>query len=76
MRREGDGTIVLAQSPEFGAITMCSCGVVRMQLGAVTIRLEGTALLKVEQMIQNALDSLCEIAAENGMEVPLSAHVQ
>ena len=60
MHEDKDNTLLLSRRKGLGEITMCSCGVVALHLGNTTIRLERP----VEQLIQAALDSLCELAAQ------------
>ena len=62
MHDDKAGTMVLAKTEGVGEISMCGCGVVSVHLGNVSLRLEASALLEVEQMIQSALARLCELA--------------
>lgn len=58
----GGKSVLLARTGGLGEISMCGCGVISLHLGSVTLRLESTALLEVERLIQEALRSLCELA--------------
>lgn len=58
----GGKSILLARTGGLGEISMCGCGVISLHLGSVTLRLESTALLEVDRMIQEALRNLCELA--------------
>ena len=62
MHEDKAGTMLLAKTEGVGEISMCGCGVVSVHLGNVSLRMEASALLEVEQMIQSALARLCELA--------------
>lgn len=67
--------ILLAKTPGCGEISVCGCGVISLHLGNVTVRLESTALLQLEQMIQNAMDNLCDIAAMQAENADQPRHI-
>ncbi len=71
----GGRTILLAKTAGLGEISMCGCGVVSLHLGSVTLRLESQALLQVERMIQDALDQMCELAAQRATSGVVRNHV-
>ena len=62
-KQEEDVTVVLAERAGVGKVTVCGCGVVSLHLGGVTLRLPARALLQVEQLLEAALDQMCELTA-------------
>ena len=64
MHDEHKGTILLAKTEGLGEVSLCGCGVISLHLGSVTLRLESRALLQVESLLQEAIQSLCELSAQ------------
>lgn len=64
--------VVLAEQSGLGDVRLCACGVVSLNLGAVSLRLEASALLQVQQLLEAALESMCEIASA---QLPANRHV-
>ncbi|RXH56324.1 hypothetical protein [Granulicella sibirica] len=45
---------VLADREGLGSVSMCGCGVVSVNLGAFTLRMEPRAFLELEEMVREA----------------------
>jgi 8-oxo-dGTP pyrophosphatase MutT (NUDIX family) len=58
MAEKSSPNTTLAAQEGIGSITMCDCGVVSLNMGGVTIRLEITAFSRLETMIREAAEEL------------------
>ncbi|RRA48905.1 hypothetical protein [Acidipila sp. EB88] len=54
---ERDGNLVLAREQGLGEISICTCGVLQMTLGAVTLRLAPEAFVQMLRMCMEAAHS-------------------
>ncbi len=70
MHDHPEDAAVLAEITGLGKVTLCGCGVISLHLGSITLRLEAKALVQVEQMLEAALDQLCELRAQMGQSAP------
>ncbi len=64
MQEHPEDAAVLAEIAGLGKVTMCGCGVISLHLGSITLRLEAKALAQMEQLLDAALDQLCELKAQ------------
>lgn len=55
---------VLARYQGLGSVSICGCGTVSLHVGGVTLRLEPTAFIQLETMIQDAVETLRTRALE------------
>ena len=76
MHDEHKGTIVLAKTEGLGEVSLCGCGVISLHLGSVTLRLESRALLQVETLLQEAIQSLCDLSAQPYEQQGVNPRVQ
>jgi hypothetical protein len=49
----------LAAHEGLGSITMCSCGVVSLHMGGVSLRMEISAFSRLEALVREAAEELC-----------------
>ena len=55
---------VLARYEGLGSVSICGCGTVSLHVGGVTLRLEATAFIQLDTMIQDAIETLRTRALE------------
>jgi len=55
---------VLARSEGLGSVTVCDCGTISLHVGGVTLRLEPTAFIQLDTMVQDAIETLRSRALE------------
>ncbi len=55
---------VLARSEGLGSVTVCGCGTISLHVGGVTLRLEPTAFIQLDTMVQDAIETLRTRALE------------
>lgn len=62
MAETASGATVLAALEGLGSITMCSCGVVSLHMGGISLRMEISAFSRLETMVREATEELCSRA--------------
>lgn len=56
-------TVTLAEKVGVGKVTVCACGVISLHLGGVTLRIPAKMLHQLEQLLEAAVDQMCELTA-------------
>lgn len=68
-----DVNVILAQRKGTGAIRLCDCNCIHMNIGPVTINLEPEMFAETALLVKEAMERLSVIVAADNVEQPQSS---